>query len=100
MTGSKLFARCTCSTCHGFLLSCKLIEIWKLKGNPDTEIQESPVWLVESGIWGVLESGIQYRKSRIPLRIGIRNPSSPDKQFQSSWNPDCLGFLYMGPNGT
>ena len=58
------------------------------------------VWLVESGIWGVLESGIQHRKSRIPLRIGIRNPSSPDKQFQSSWNQDCLGFLYMGPNGT
>ena len=73
MTGSKLFARCTCSTCHGFLLSCKLIEIWKLKWNPDSEIQESPVWLVESGIWGVLESGITVQE--------IQNPSK-------DWNPE------------
>ena len=33
-----MIAPSTCSTCHGFLLSCKLIKIWK-RGDPDSEIQ-------------------------------------------------------------
>ena len=42
---------------------------------------------IESGIlnpesW-VLDSGIQLKDSRIPLTIGIQNPSSTDKY----WNP-------------
>ena len=48
--------------------------------------------LGESGIWEniknnqefwVLESGIQLKKSGIPLMIGIQNPSYTDKD----WNP-------------
>ena len=40
----------------------------------------------ESWAW---ESGIQPKKSRIPLTIGIRNPSSTEKDLESSnWTPE------------
>jgi len=54
------------------------------------------MWNTES--WA-LESGIQLKKSGIPLAIGNQNPSSNDKD----WNPlpgiqnqDRLGFPYIG----
>ena len=38
---------------------------------------------------GVLESGIQLKESRIPLTIGIQNPSSFDKDPESTaWDPE------------
>ena len=52
------------------------------------------LWNLES--WS-LESGIQLKESGIPLTIGIRNPSSTEKEPGSStwnlestaWNPEC-----------
>ena len=36
-----------------------------------------------------LETGIQLQESGIPLTIGIRNPSSTEKDVESStWNPE------------
>ena len=35
-----------------------------------------------------LESGIQFKESLISLKIGIRNPSSPNKRMElQAWNP-------------
>ena len=48
------------------------------------------LWNPES--WD-LESGIQFKKSGIPVMIGIRNLSSSNK---ASGIQDCLGFPYMG----
>ena len=52
-----------------------------------------------TGLWNLEHfSG----KSGIPLKIGIQNPSSPDKEWNPApWNvesriQDCLGFPYMG----
>jgi len=49
---------------------------------------------------GVLESGIQLKESRIPLTIGIQNPSSFDKDPESTaWDPESktiLNFLTRG----
>ena len=48
----------------------------------------------------LVESGIQLKESRIPLKVGIRNPSSTDKQSGihavESRIQDCLGLPYMG----
>ena len=52
------------------------------------------LWSLES--WS-LESGIQLKESGIPLTIGMRNPSSTEKEPGSStwnlestaWNPEC-----------
>ena len=45
---------------------------------------------------GLLKPGIQLKTSVIPLTIGIRNPSSTDKesgiQGVQSRIQDCLGF--------
>ena len=46
--------------------------------NPESE----NILLVESESWA-LESGLQFKESRIQLTIGIQNPSSTDKD----WNP-------------
>ena len=55
------------------------------------------LWNQES--WA-LEFGIQFKESGILLTIGIRNPSSTDKesgiQYLESRIQDCLGFLYKG----
>ena len=46
-----------------------------------------------------LEPGIQAKESGIPLTIGIRNPSSTDRESgmdgMESRIKDCLAFLYM-----
>ena len=43
---------------------------------------------MESGILG-FGSGIPPKESRIPVTIGIRNPSSTDEEGESStWNPE------------
>ena len=52
---------------------------------------------MESTILGFADPRIHLKESRIPLTIGIQNPSSTDKY----WNPessiqDCPGFPYMG----
>ena len=44
-----------------------------------TNPESGKVLLVESGTWA-LESGIQLMESGIPIMIGIRNPSSTDKE--------------------
>ena len=43
----------------------------------------------------VLESGIQLKESRIPVMIGIKNPSSGIR-IKESRILDCLGFPHMG----
>ena len=36
-----------------------------------------------------MDSGIPLKESRIPVTIGIRNPSSTDEEGESStWNPE------------
>ena len=47
------------------------------------------LWNPES--WA-LESGIQLKESGIPLTIGIRNPSSTDKE-SVTWNPEFKNVL-------
>ena len=40
-----------------------------------------------------LESGIQFKESRNPLTIGIRNPSSSDKESEfSTWNQESTSW--------
>ena len=47
-------------------------------------------WNPES--WA-LESGIQVYESRIPITIRIRNPSSTEKDLESSnWNPESTAW--------
>ena len=56
---------------------------------PCTRIREIVDWNPES--W-VLESGLQLKDSRIPLTIGIRNPSSTDRirnPIPGIQNPRC-----------
>ena len=44
----------------------------------------------------VLESGIQLKESRILLTIGIQNPSSFDKDPESTaWNPESKTILHF-----
>ena len=44
----------------------------------------------------VLESGIQLKESRIPLTIGIQNPSSFDKDPESTaWDPESKTILHF-----
>ena len=55
------------------------------------------------GAWKFLlvESGIQLKESEIPLTIGIRNPSSTEKDLEPStwnleseaWNPESMTVL-------
>ena len=56
---------------------------------------------MESGILGLgmRNTGVGIG---IPLTIRIRNPSSTEKDLESSkWNPEeCLGFPYMGRNAS
>lgn len=71
MTGSKLFARCTCSTCHDFLLSCKLTKRWKRESG----FRKSR----KSG----LACGILYLGG-----LGIRNTVQEIQNPTKDWNPE------------
>ena len=67
---------------------------------------------MKGNIWKNFACGVQNTglwnpehfsgKSGIPLKIGIQNPSSPEKKWNPApWNvesriQDCLGFPYMG----
>ena len=84
-------------TCHRIPLQIWLFRImknmrnnaWKrMLGGLPANSESWKFLLVESGILS-LESGIQEQESGIPLTIRIRNPSSTEKDLESSkWNPE------------
>ena len=66
--------------------------------NPSPHVRESRfrnpenfcLWNLES--WA-LESGIQLQESGIPMTVGIQNPSSTEKDLESSnWNPEYMAW--------
>ena len=73
-----------------------LKQVHPMQGNPET--RKICLWNPESR---VLESGTQLMESGIPLTIGIQNPSSTDKDLESStwnlesttWNPESKTIL-------
>jgi len=79
-------------------MSCQL----KLFSHLERESGFRKFLLLEPGIWSLcfwnpeswaLESPIQFKKFGIPPTIGIRNPSSTDKNLEpSDWNPGSTAW--------
>ena len=75
--------------------------VWYCRWLPQKVVHEKLAWLMcfasRKGIripesWA-LESGLQLKESGIPLTIRIQNPSSTDKETESStWNPESKAW--------
>ena len=92
-----VFTTCTFVILDLYMKETKFLNHF-MQGNLDSEIREifaCVIWNLENfSLWNPesWESGINLRESEIPLMIGIRNPSSTEKE---STIFDCLWLPYM-----